>query len=310
MTAPERYSFIRYLAAKKRIDDLALNRHVFARLVTEAGKLARERPLRVLEVGAGIGTMVERLVEWELDTVGQLRHRPLYITALDAVPEHIAETERRLTRWAALTGMQAERTDGGLRLQRHHRGGLVLELEAVDLESFAVRERGRRTWDVLVANAVLDLLDVPAVLPSLLPLIPGGLLYATITFDGVTAFEPRIDPDLDRQIEALYHRTMDERHAGESRAGRHLFHQLRDAGAAVLAMGSSDWTVFPGPHGYEGDDAYFLHFLINTVDQALRGHLELDATRFDAWVAERHAQIERGDLVLITHQQDVLARVS
>jgi hypothetical protein len=30
----------------------------------------------------------------------------------------------------------------------------------------------------------------------------------------------------------------------------------------------------------------------------------LDPVRFEAWIAERHAQIERGELVYIAHQLD------
>jgi hypothetical protein len=41
---------------------------------------------------------------------------------------------------------------------------------------------------------------------------------------------------------------------------------------------------------------------------ALQGHRELDPARFAAWIAERHAQIDRGELVYIAHQLDVLAR--
>ena len=39
--------------------------------------------------------------------------------------------------------------------------------------------------DVLIANAVLDLVDVPAVLPGLLQLLaPGGVYWFTINYDG------------------------------------------------------------------------------------------------------------------------------
>ena len=75
-------------------------------------------------------------------------------------------------------------------------------------------------------------------------------------------------------------------------------------------MGASDWVIFPGPNGYEGDDAYFLHFIVHTVHQALLGHAELDAERFSAWIARRHEQIERRELVYVAHQLDVLGRVT
>ena len=53
----------------------------------------------------------------------------------------------------------------------------------------------------------------------------------------------------------------------------------------------------------------FLHYIIETVRQALAGQAELDASRFERWIAERHAQIERHQLVYIAHQLDYAGRV-
>ena len=38
------------------------------------------------------------------------------------------------------------------------------------------------------------------------------------------------------------------------------------------------------------------------------GHPELDAEVFAGWLQERCAQIERGELVYIAHQMDLLVR--
>ena len=188
--------------------------------------------------------------------------------------------------------------------------------EAIDLVRFIAREQGQRTWDLLMAQALLDLVDVPTTLPALLSLLrPGGLLYCPITFDGGTVFQPEIDPEFDVAIEACYHQTMDRRlvagkPSGDSRTGRHLFTHLRAAGAEVLAAGSSDWVVFAGPNGYAADEAYFLHCIIHTMHTALAAHPHLDAERFAAWIAQRHAQVEQSTLVYIAHQLDLLGRVS
>jgi hypothetical protein len=187
--------------------------------------------------------------------------------------------------------------------------------EAIDVLRFIAREQGQRTWDMLIAQAFLDLVDVPTTLPLLLSLLrPGGLLYCPITFDGGTVFQPEVDPEFDAAIEACYHQTMDRRliagkPSGDSCTGRHLFAYLRGAGAEVLAAGSSDWVVFAGAGGYPADEAYFLHCIIHTVHTALTGHPGLDAARLMAWIAQRHAQIEQGRLVYIAHQLDLLGRV-
>ncbi|MFM8320898.1 MAG: class I SAM-dependent methyltransferase, partial [Chloroflexota bacterium] len=187
---------------------------------------------------------------------------------------------------------------------------LLLRLEAIDLFEFLEREPGGRCWDLLVAHAFLDLMDIPSTLPRLFErLAPGGRFYFTINFDGATLLEPAIDPAFDEQVERLYHATMDRRvidgrPSGDSRSGRHLFQHLKQAGAEILAAGPSDWVVFSGPQGYPADEAYFLHFILHTMQQALAEHPELDPGRLAGWMAERHAQVERGELVYIAHQLD------
>ena len=276
--APIEYTFTRYLSAKKSVDDRALNSHVWQTLVAALP----DGPLRVLEIGSGIGTMAERLVERGALTAGTY-------TAVDGEPANTAAARVRLQALPA---------------------AVQLELVTDDAFNFATLEQGRRAWDALIAHAFLDLVDVPQALPQLLALLrPGGLCYFTINFDGATILEPTIDPALDAQIEALYHQTMDARltngqPSGDSRTGRHMFGHLRRAGVEVLAAGSSDWVVFAGAGGYPEDEAYFLHFIIHTLRQALAGHPALDGRLFEAWIAQRHAQIEAGTLVYVAHQLD------
>lgn len=274
------YSFPRYLAAKKSVDDRALNWHVW-----QAMAEALPAPARILEIGAGIGTMVERFEEH-----GLLAGREY--TAVDNQPDNMTTARRRL---------------GHLPNDIH--------LETSDLFDFIRREQGKQTWDLLIAHAFLDLMDIPATLPQLFSLLkPGGHFYFTINFDGATILQPAINPVLDAQIEQLYHQTMDARitagrPSGDSRSGRHLFYHLRQAGGKILAAGSSDWVVFAGADGYPADEAYFLHFIIHTMEQALAVHPELDAARFADWIAQRQRQIKSGDLVYIAHQIDFWGRV-
>lgn len=278
--------FVRYLAAKKTVDDRALNRNVWEAFVRALPPQSPTRPVRVLEIGAGIGTMLERLVEKKALTDATY-------TALDVEAMQINELKRRCANLP----------------------GIHLEACVEDVFDFCARRRGTQTWDVLIASAVLDLFDVPRVLPQLFALLEqGGLFYFPINFDGATIFEPVIDPAFDALIEQVYHRTMDERvtngvRSGDSRTGRHLFRWLRESGAEIIAAGSSDWVVFADAHGYPHDEAYFLHFIIETVRTALEPCAEIDARRLREWVACRHQQIEEGKLVYIAHQIDLVGRV-
>ena len=301
MPIPTAYTFTRYLAAKKTVDDRALNRQVWDTLKQSlpAG------PLRVLEIGAGIGTMVERALSWDL-------LRQASYTALDAEPSNITEARRRLPQWARDEGFRVE--EKGMISLRRDTQAVSLTLEAIDLFDFITREQGHHTWDLLIAHAFIDLVDIPTTLPALLSLLPpGGLFYFSLVFDGATILQPDIEPAFDARIEQLYHQTMDKRiiqgrPSGDSQSGRHLFDHLRAAGVELLAAGGSDWVVFAGPHGYEADEAYFLHFIIQTVQSALTEHAGLDAARFADWIAQRHAQIDRGELIYIAHQLDFVGR--
>ena len=167
---------------------------------------------------------------------------------------------------------------------------------------------------VIAANAVLDLVDVPAVLPGLLRLlVPGGVYWFTINYDGESIFAPG-HPHDDLIMQA-YHRDMDERvrygrPAGDSRTGRRLFHHLRAAGAPALAAGSSDWVVSAGPDGnYPGDEAYFLRSILNTIRDALRNRQDqVEPADLADWLAERGRQLAAGELVYIAHQLDFVGR--
>lgn len=308
MKPPSTYSFARYLASKKTVDDRALNRSVWDKLKSVLAAKSGSEPLKILEVGAGIGTMVERTVEWELFD------RADYL-ALDSIPENIEEAASRVPVFLQGLGYDHERLGSdAFRFSGHGREGSV-RFEAANVLDFMATQANRSSWDLLLANAFLDLVDVPSALPDLMALLkPGGLFYFTITFDGATILQPEIDPILDAQIERLYHETMDNRMiggklSGDSRTGRHFFHHVRSAGGELLAAGASDWVVFAGPQGYHADEAFFLHFILHTIGSALQGHTALDQERLESWVRKRHAQVHEKTLVYIAHQMDFLGSV-
>jgi SAM-dependent methyltransferase len=276
-------SFARYLAAKRPIDDRSLNAHVWE---TVAAALP-QRPLSILELGAGIGTMIDRLAARDVWAPGG-RYE-----AIDAD--------------AALIDAARERLAGAVL-------PFELSLQAADVFT-AIARTDRAPADLLIAHAFLDLLDLPRALPVLLSaLAPGGLFYFTLNFDGITILEPAIDPGFDELIMRLYHQTMDERRvdgrlSGDSRSGRHLLSLIPAVGGEVLAAGSSDWVVVPRRGGYPGDEAYFLHHILHFMETSLAGHPALDAAGFGRWLARRRAQIDAGELIYIAHQIDIAGRV-
>ncbi|MCL4503174.1 MAG: class I SAM-dependent methyltransferase [Deltaproteobacteria bacterium] len=304
---PKTYSFLRYLAAKKGLDDRSLNRHVRETLAGQILTRQEDSACRVLEVGCGIGTMLERLIDWQLLAKADY-------TGIDLHPDSIGEARRRFRRFAAARGADLALKAGRF-LYRQPGQAVGAEFEAIDLFHFLTRERGRGRWDLIIAHAFLDLVDLKTTLPELLSLlVPGGFFYFTLNFDGATIFKPAIDAGLDQHLETLYHQTMDQRLvggrlSGSSRTGRMLFEHLKNAGALVLAAGSSDWVVFPGPAGYPGDEAYFLHFIIHIIYQALKDHPELPQSDLQGWIEQRHAQILQGKLIYFARQLDFFGQV-
>jgi hypothetical protein len=285
--------YARYLAAKTTVDDRALNRHVLA----ELRRLMPAGAPRVLEVGAGLGTMVARLMDWGAVSAGE------YIL-LDA-DRHLLDCSGQWLRdWAAARGLRSDLLPDGVQV-----GDLRVRLVHAELGGYLEADHGALA-DVLIANAVLDLVDVPAVLPGLLRLlVPGGVYWFTINYDGESIFMPGHPHD--GKVMQAYHRDMDERirygrPAGDSRTGRRLFHNLRAAGAPALAAGSSDWVVSAGPDGnYPGDEAYFLGSILSTIRSALRSRQAwVEPGDLADWLAVRGRQLAAGELVYLAHQLD------
>ena len=290
------YSFRHYLLSKQSVDDRALNRTVLDSLKANLP----DAPIRIIEVGAGIGTMLARLLRWDVVTKAD------YVL-VDEIVENIESAREWIPRWAAETGLSVERIGGDQMRVFDQVHDVHIRLECADVFDFIQKKSAPA--DLLIAHAFLDLLLMPESMPKLLALTK-SLAWLTVNFDFMTSFEPKINSALDEQIERLYHATMDTRPTGgDSRAGRHLFGHLRRAGAQVLAAGASDWVVHAVNGKYPADEAYFLHFILHFFEESLTGHAGLDAIAFANWLKERRAQIERGELVYIAHQMDFLAKV-
>ena len=86
-------SFIRYLNAKKSVDDRSLNLGVYQKLTAALAAGNPAAPLKIVEIGCGIGTLIERLWDWGLVS------KAAY-TAIDRDPGLIVEARVRLKAFA------------------------------------------------------------------------------------------------------------------------------------------------------------------------------------------------------------------
>src|ERR1700685_3807401 len=112
--------YARYPAAKTTVDDRALNRHVLA----ELRRLMPAGSPRVLEVGAGLGTMVARLLDWGVIEAGE------YVL-LDADRQLLEGARQWLHDWAAARGVRIDLMPDGLQL-----GDLRVRLVHAELGSY------------------------------------------------------------------------------------------------------------------------------------------------------------------------------
>lgn len=305
-TTSESDAFQTYLAAKKTVDDRALNRVVWERLKRELADRHADKAVSILEVGAGIGTMIERIIEWELLPAAE-------ITALDSSYENITHANRRLRNWGTEHGFDIRR-DSEDHLQFTKPGArFEIHLKPIDLFDFQA-DQAAIQWDLAVAHAFLDLVDISTAIERIFSLLkPGGLFYFTLNFDGHSIFEPAIDPVFDSLVTALYHESMDQRMvsgspSGDSRTGRHLFETLSSHGGKILEAGASDWVIFPHSDGYAGDEGVFLHAILTTIEKQLSQSTALDLKTFAAWISKRREQIDQYELVFIAHQLDFVGQ--
>ncbi len=260
--------FQRYLSAKRSVDARAFNPQVWQALLDWA--IESPRPLRVLDIGGGSGAMAARILAAGLP-------RPIEYTLVDQQAANLSAAQATL-------------------------GTQINHYVTADIFAFLAERPGER-WDLLVAHAFLDLIDLQSQLPLLLnALRPEGALYAPINFDGETRFAPDLQPDFERVLLEGYHASMRDPHTGRRLAGA-----LAAAGLELRASGRADWVVEPQHGAYPADEAYFLDFILHTIEQEMRGRPGIDAAALDAWLAARRAQIKRGKLRFRARNLDYFA---
>ena len=152
------YSFPRYLLAKQSVDNRALNKDVISAMKASLP----DKPLTLTEVGAGIGTMLVRLMR--LDMISQATY-----TLVDGMAENIEFAALWLPQWASENDLEIKGEKYDFRIYDEKRD-IFVKLVQADVFEFIARNLAPA--DLLIAHAFLNLLPMPESLPKLFALTP------------------------------------------------------------------------------------------------------------------------------------------
>lgn len=303
------FDYARYLSAKTSVDGRALDRRVWGTFTDHLNRCSERstHPVRVLEVGGGVGATIPRLMS-------ACRGTSLDYTMVELEPSNVQATREALETWTRGNDVTlSESGDTTLRLSYDE---TTVDVELIQADMFEFLDRDVSSYyTAVIGQALFDIVDLPYAVQLLVRhLEPGGMCYAPVHFDGLTAFEPPIgeegsDSTLDERVVRLYHASMRRQDTDGARSGRDLLTAFRSNGVPIVAAGGSDWIVLgDADDGYPDEEAYFLQCILHFVEDELSEHPDVNTDDLTRWLNTRRAQIADGKLIFISHHLDVLAQ--
>lgn len=196
--------------------------------------------------------MLERAVDWGLVT------GPATYLLTDSARDHLLAARRHLAEWAGQRGYALSWSGEERGLLRTASTEVSLVLAAASVEELAGRADPQGPFHLLIAHAVLDLVDFPSLLPGLLAqLADNGLAYLTCNFDGDTVLLPESPGAAEREIIRRYHASMEARLSGASHTGRRLLTSLPPVASYFRQSGYRTVSVMPGTRFAFPEGRYF-----------------------------------------------------
>lgn len=287
------FNYAHYLAAKKSVDDTSLNPDVWAQLAAFLEENQTGEPLRILEIGGGIGTMIQRLLEADL-------LRNVVYTVIELEPAFKKIAAQKMIHWCSENGRTFSIHPPSWHIEMKNAHGVEIRWKTGDVAD-VLPELSPASIDLIIGHAVIDLLPVPLFLPQLLAgLTPAGAFYFSLNYAGETRFTPAHPQD--PTILRAYHHDMDwrfpELNWQASRTGLHLGEWLEEAGYAVVARGASDWSLESAGAGVS-TSRYFIAKILDTLEHALAG-----LNGISEWITMRRDQLAAGELRYFAANRD------
>jgi SAM-dependent methyltransferase len=296
------FDFAAYLDAKYPLDSRSLNRDVLENL---RQAIAAKPHLRCLDFGTGTGAMAKRLVEMDLSA-------SLEIIGLDTDAGLLDIAEERMARRLTELGFETSYSGHGIFARRKTRTVHCHFERASALDWNPDRDGGN--FDLITAHAFMDLVPLePLVEKGLNLLIPAGIFYTTLNYDGETALIPvYADEPIERKILDHYDLSMEIRRndgmaTGGAHSGRRLAGAFTAAGFELLSYGSSDWNITPVSGVYRDHDAWCLRALLSMIHGEASASRRFDSDSLEDWYSDRLRAADARSLGMIVHQLDILA---
>lgn len=287
------FEYPRYLKALQpvsaRAQHPALRRAFLDKLCDRAAAL--DRPLRILEIGAGRGDQMKWMIE-------ALRRASiaLHYDALEPDPTNRSVVEEKVC--------QIEKGSDSIIK--------VLPIKFFDHYRNISQKNKSGTYDVVMARSVIDLMPVDKMLSKIKNIANKNItVYTPLTFAMTTRLAPsapkNVEP-IEKRIIENYHHSIQEK--TNLNLGQYPSHEVVNwanrIGLSVMVR-ASDWAIVPSKQAYSGDEAYALQSILAFVYDEAKESGVVPEGALDRWWSARHEMLRESRLIYTANQFDILA---
>ncbi|MFO8231308.1 MAG: class I SAM-dependent methyltransferase [Longimonas sp.] len=280
------FNYPRYLKALQSVSARAQSDVLYQRFIEALVARADETkaPLRLLEIGAGRGDQMQRILD-DMAT----HDTAVHYTALEPQSENRAVTESVAEAYATPPHTVTVQPTS------------LLDVTTGDEISY----------DAIVARSVLDLMPLHEALTTIEALIPeNGLLYAPLTFAMGTKLAPYPSArtaSTEHKIASIYHNSVYQKTELEDGAypPQEIVHWANKRNARV-AMRGSDWVIAPSKKTYVQDEAYALQSILAFMHDEAEQLDTIPHPDLDSWWATRMRMLHNNTLIYTANQFDLL----
>lgn len=280
------FNYPRYLKALQSVSARAQSDALYQQFLEALLAHADETraPLRVLEIGAGRGDQMGRI----LDDMAA-RDTAVHYTALEPQPENRAVTETAARSYAT--------------------GPHTVTIQPTPFLDVATEDA--TAYDAIVARSVLDLMPLQDALRSIAGLISEtGILYAPLTFAMGTKLAPYPSArtaGTEHKVTSIYHNSIRQKTDIENGAyPAHEISHWANIQSAHITMKGSDWVIAPSKKTYHQDEAYALQSILAFMHDEAEQVATIPQPDLDSWWTTRMRMLHNNTLIYTANQFDLL----